>query len=79
MDHLGYTPNLYIYIYIYYGCNGSQNSCFSSIRHSGVSIRYVLNTGAGQLVTSQCWKISVFESQAFYFIDFLLMTAVLIF
>ncbi len=35
------------FIYIYKGCNGSQNSQFGSIRHSGVTVRYVFDTGVG--------------------------------
>ncbi len=42
------TRTHYIYIYtVYYGCNGSQNSRFGSIRHSGVTVRYVFDTGRG--------------------------------
>ncbi len=34
-----------IYIYIYMVCNSPLNSRFGSIRHSGVRVRYVFDTG----------------------------------
>ncbi len=38
-----------IYIYIYMGCNGSQNSWFGSIQHSGVTVQYVFDGGGGAI------------------------------
>ncbi len=33
---------------------------FSSIRHSGVTVRYICDTGGG-VITSQCWKYFCFK------------------
>ncbi len=34
---------------------------YGSIRYSGVTVRYVFDTGAGQLFMSQCWKYFCFK------------------
>ncbi len=38
-----------IYISIYMGCNGSENSPFGSVRHSCVTVRYIFDTGGGAI------------------------------
>ncbi len=41
------------------GCNGSQNSRFGSIRHSGVTVRYVFDTVGGNWLRRNVGNISV--------------------
>ncbi len=45
------------------GCNGSQNSRFGSIRHSGVTVRYVFDTGGGDWLCHNVGNISVLKHE----------------
>ncbi len=54
----GYAPDIYIYIRVV-----TVHKIHGSVRYDkvGVTVRDVFDTGAGHLVTSQCWKYFCFQ------------------